>query len=141
MIITFIFLNLIFQLFFFFNIKNFNSLYVLIIYCFQEAIGTFLIIDDYKSWKFYVFIILFCILFFAFLIYNEIIELNFCRLSYNTKKNINLRAKNELMVLEDESNDNKSNKSEDKIEIEGFTFKISDVDNLEKEISFNNSIL
>ena len=35
-------------------------------------------------------------LFFS-LVFNEIIELNFCGLSRNTKKNINYRAKNEII--------------------------------------------
>ena len=35
------------------------------------------------------------------IIYLELIELNFCGLSYNTKKNINLRAESDIITLKD----------------------------------------
>ena len=54
---------------------------------FTQEIGDYIIV---------VIIGLIIMLFFS-LVFNEIIELNFCGLSRNTKKNINYRAKNEII--------------------------------------------
>ena len=139
-IFSYIIIFFIYSLFILITIRNYNPCYVLFIYNFQEAFYFILDVEE-KEWEFYLFIVLFCILFFAFLIFNEIIELNFWGLSYNTKKNIDLRAKAESSFLEDENTDNKSNFSDDQIEIERFRFKINEGNDLENENKKNNSIL
>ena len=52
---------------------------------------------DFKGWILFAIVPIFIILFFMLLVFNEIIELNFCGLQYDTKKNISKRALNEEM--------------------------------------------
>ena len=46
------------------------------------------------------------IILFLSLIFNEIIEVNLCGLSYNTKKNISKRAENEMLFNNDTFDEN-----------------------------------
>ena len=67
-----------------------------------------------KNTKEYYFIILVILQFFCLLIYLEIIELNFCNLNKNTRRNIRIRGNDELCEdiikkLEDDVSDRSSN--------------------------------
>ena len=82
-----------------FTIKNNSPYHAFIIYVF----GQFAFYIDFSEFSTIVFICLIFILFFS-LIFNEIIELNFCGLSYNTKRNISERAKSEdIYAIENET--------------------------------------
>ena len=73
-----------------FTVKNSSPNHVFMIF----VIGQFAYYTKIEKYPVLVFICLFLILFFS-LIFNEIIEINFCGLSQNTKKNISSRANNE----------------------------------------------
>ena len=71
------------------NIYYFNPNYVLISFQFSKFVEVLLDEEDNKKY--------YCIIFFVFqlfclLIYLEILELNFCNLNNNTKRNIELRS-------------------------------------------------
>ena len=115
-----------------------NILKILTIYYFTQnhVYLSYIIIKlvDYlitkKSWKKYLCIILFVFQFFGFLVYLEILELNFLNLNKNTKKNIELREIEEegKMLLCDEDSriseveEDKDGKKVNKVEISpGYT--------------------
>jgi hypothetical protein len=50
---------------------------------------------------------------FMFLIFVEVIELNICKISYNTKKNIGERAERDSFIAENELNNEEDEKDED----------------------------
>lgn len=82
--------------------------------------------DDYKGGVIH--IIIYILIFFDILIYNEIIELNFCGLNYNTKKNIKKRA------LKDSENN--------EILSQGWTTSLEyEESNLESVVEQNNTII
>ena len=81
-----------------------HSIYYFIV----ELLATivYLIKGEYKLYNYYdILSELFCII--GTIIYLELIELNFCKLNYNIKKNIEIRSKEELNIskLYDDEND------------------------------------
>ena len=116
--------------------KNYSPCHIFIIFvCGQLAI--------YVGVEFigiYIFVLI-CLLFILFLslIFNEIIEINVCGLSYNTKRNISKRAVNEDTNLYT-TNDDVENELEGqyKLEIKDKDFLLSQSDeNSEKEEGIN----
>ena len=74
------------------TLYNFTPDYVLISVSLSKFVN-FLI--DYQSDRYY-FIIFFILQFFCLLLYLEIIELNFCKLNKNTRRNIKIRGDEDL---------------------------------------------
>ena len=77
------------------NIYYFNPNFILIGFHLTKFVQ--LLIDEDPK-KFY-FIIFYILQLFSLLIYLEIIELNFCGLNKNTKRNIELRGKDEISLM------------------------------------------
>ena len=71
-------------------------------------------------------LVIICLIFILFLslVIIEIIEINFCGLSYNIKRNIILRAENDVHV----SDSKPRNESAEKIETNGYLINLSDID-------------
>ena len=110
-IISEIFLEFFIRLLFLYTIKYFCPSYLLLILLIQKIPSLFYNkYIDWNSYKAYLTIILFCFLIFLSLVLIEIIELNFCGLAENTKKNIQLRA--QLDALEAENIFNVDGKEE-----------------------------
>ena len=98
----------------FFIDKNDSPCHIFIVF----TVGQFGYEFSSKDWqnRFPVFIICLILILFFSLVFNEIIELRFLGLAYNTKKNIAERAKLEIigaMIVDNDSDD----KSEDSIEM------------------------
>jgi hypothetical protein len=93
----------IFNLFSHFTIKHFTSSHVILILIFSELALAFTAKMD---WKTIFTIVVFFVEFIMLLIFCEVIELNFCGLSDNTRKNIRERAAlqdlDDLKILNDE---------------------------------------
>ena len=97
----FLLLNAMFNLIVLITIKIYTPFHILIIF----IVGEFeIILNGFDDWKTYIIFIILCIIFFMILIFNEIIELNFCDLSYNVKRNSVNRSTLEL--LDSYGNDN-----------------------------------
>ena len=105
--------------------KNNSPCHIFIIFVF----GQIAYYIDFSGISTIVIILLIIILFLS-LIFNEIIEINFCKLSYNTKRNIAKRAEVEIF-LPSESDDEKENISNNEFESE----IESKIENEEKEIN------
>ena len=76
------------------------------------------------------------------LVFIEIIHLNFCGLSYMTKKNIEERARIDAMQNDDNDNDDKNdcyikNKDDETINLGEYSIELKEVSNSE----INNQIL
>ena len=67
------------------------------------------------------------------LIYIEVIELNFCGLSYMTKKNIDIRAQNDALFLESNGNE-----EDDKITDSGYELSLNSENNKGSKENNNN---
>jgi hypothetical protein len=80
------------------NIYYFNPNFLLI--CYQISKFVQVLIDEEAPGKYYC-IIFFIVQFFSLMIYLEIIEINFCGLNKNTKRNIQIRSDNELLKQDD----------------------------------------
>ena len=80
------------------NIYYFNPNFLLI--CYQISKFVQVLIDEKAPGKYYC-IIYFIVQFFSLMIYLEIIEMNFCGLNKNTKRNIQIRSDNELLKQDD----------------------------------------
>ena len=103
-----IFTQLVLNLTTLFTTKNNSPCHVFIIYVF----GQFAYYLDFKVINILVIICLIIIFFFA-LIFNEIIEINILGLSYNTKRNIMIRAREEFLTksaINEEQNENDERK-------------------------------
>ena len=118
----------VYNLFILITIKNYTACHSLIIFIFYQ-----LSVDHKEKWRIFVDIIIFIIILFMLLIFNEVIELNFYGLQKNTKKNIRERANSEILEnnndqldkipdVNDDFNDEYDEAKE--IEIDGFKFKI-----------------
>lgn len=90
-----IFLRFIYNLFAILTVKYFTPSYIVIYIVIGEIIFTFLNIRD---WVIAIItILIFLITLFLILVYTEIIELNFCSLQKNTRRNIIERATSDLI--------------------------------------------
>ena len=68
--------------------------------------------------------------FFMVLIFIEIIHLNFCGLSYMTKKNIEERARLDSMLIDDENNENTiKNNGDEAINLGEYSIELQEVNN------------
>ena len=81
------------------NIYYFNPNYILISYHIAKVVNNLLDLIKGEPEKLYS-LIFFVLQFFSLMIYLEIIELNFCKMNENTKRNINLRG---LLDMDGES--------------------------------------
>ena len=92
---------------FFNTMKSYTTFHLFIIYLFEEEIfyGMFDEEKEIDTWIIVVNIILFIILFFMVFVFTEMVELNFCKLSENIKRNIANRA--DIKYLENEDEENK----------------------------------
>ena len=121
----------VYNLFILITIKNYTACHSLIIFIFYQ-----LSVDHKEKWRIFVDIIIFIIILFMLLIFNEVIELNFYGLQKNTKKNIRERAKIEILENNNNSQLEKipevNNDFDDEfdeakeIEIDGFKFELID---------------
>ena len=81
------------------NIYYFNPNYILISYHIAKVVNNIIDLIKGEPEKLYS-LIFFVLQFFSLMIYLEIIELNFCKMNENTKRNINLRG---LLDMDGES--------------------------------------
>ena len=96
--------------------KNYTPCHIFIIFVFGQIVRYV----NFSVTSIIVFILLLVILFFS-LVFNEIIEINFCGLSDNTKRNIRNRVENEVkeglfIAITDNFSEN-SEKDEDTFEL------------------------
>jgi hypothetical protein len=111
-------LNFIYTLSFFIAIDKFSPFYALLLYVSGELIKYILHFDSYYLRKSIISIIISIICLLMILIFVEIIELNFCGLSYMTKKNIKLRAqKDSDLVGNEDDNETKVNYQDYSVEL------------------------
>ena len=99
--------------------KNYTTCHIFIIFVFGQIVRYV----NFSVTSIIIFICLLVILFFS-LVFNEIIEINFCGLSDNTKRNIRNRGENEvindlLTAIKDKYSEN-SEKDEEAIELNDF---------------------
>ena len=104
-----------------FTIKNNSPCHVFIIFTIGQFARYFLSIQENKI----IIIIIICLLMILFLslIFNEIIEINFCGLSMNTKRNITERAltevsKESFIIGDDETSDANTEEDDNVIKVE-----------------------
>ena len=118
----------VYNLFILITIKNYTACHSLIIFIFYQ-----LSIEHDQRWRMLVDIIIFIIILFMLLIFNEVIELNFYGLQKDTKNNIRKRAQSEILEDNKEQLNTKSKNNDDfndeydeskEIEIDGFKFEI-----------------
>ena len=118
----------VYNLFLLITIKNYTACHSLIIFIFYQ-----LDIDHDEKWRILVDIIIFIIILFMLLVFNEVIELNFFGLQKNTKKNIRERARSEIFEDKEDLLNNNFDNNDDfndeideskEIELDGFKFKI-----------------
>ena len=111
-------------------IDIFSPFHVILIYLFEGIVyliyNIFFLLQN-KIYIVYSFFILICLFFIG--IYIEIIELNFWGLSYNTKKNIELRAQIEQNI--NNNDDISEDESNEGISHGGYIFKLENDTNLE----------
>lgn len=105
---------LISNLFFLLTIEYYTIFHIFILLIFDE--GNYFL-NDFQDWKLYINILIYIIFLFMMLIFNENIELNFCGLEKNTKKNIIPRASSK-------DNSNKMNIEEQILEIGNYTYRL-----------------
>lgn len=123
----------IFYIFYYQIIFHFSPLHILIYYITAEFILNFNIILDNETIIILILILIYILSIFSFLIFLEIIELKFCGLNKNTRRNIIKREQDEILDIfnledneENEISSNKTNKN-NSIIIElpfGYTYKI-----------------
>ena len=118
----------VYNLFLLITIKNYTACHSLIIFIFYQ-----LDIDHDEKWRILVDIIIFIIILFMLLVFNEVIELNFFGLQKDTKKNIRERARSETFEDKKELLNRNSDNIDDfndeydeskEIEIDRFKFKL-----------------
>ena len=107
------------------TIKYYTVFHIFIILIFDE----FNFFEhDFKDWKIYIMIILYFIITFMILVFNEIIEINCCDLEKNTKRNIMKRASSDILdcgaIIDEESSEIKieNENEEDTVEIGQYKF-------------------
>lgn len=102
-------------------------------------------IIEYYFWT----IFIFAFLLLSYLSYLEIIELDFCGINFDTRKNIEDRAKEEVLLSSQKSEDVNGNNDDNYAEIDNYKVKITDEtskigkeknkDNISKEIEGNEN--
>lgn len=79
-------------------------------------------IIEYYLWT----IFIFAFLLLSYLSYLEIIELDFCGINFDTRKNIEDRAKEEVLLSSQKSEDVNGNNDDNYAEIDNYKVKITD---------------
>ena len=104
-----------YYIFFVFTIKDFTPFHTLLIILFEEFIQYY-----YVSNIYYIIInsLLILLIFFMFLVFIEVIELNFCGLQKNTKRNIMERSQSEIENNIDNRDSDISNNRDSLLEME-----------------------
>ena len=92
-----------------FTAKNNSPCHVFIIFVFGQIAYYVYFSGDFKLIIILITIFILVIILFLSLIFNEIIEINFCKLSYNTKRNIMKRAEDDIIFKSDNNSLNESN--------------------------------
>ena len=92
-----------------FTAKNNSPCHVFIIFVFGQIAYYVYFSGDFKLIIILITIFILVIILFLSLIFNEIIEINFCKLSYNTKRNIMKRAEDDVIFKSDNDSLNESN--------------------------------
>ena len=93
-------------------------------------------ITNIYLWTFFIF----PFLLFSYLSYLEIIELNFCGINFDTRKNIEFRAKEESLLSNQKSEKENVNSDENHAEIGNYKIKIIDqTSKIEKEKNLDNN--
>jgi hypothetical protein len=106
----FLLLNAMFNLILLITIKLYTPFHILIIF----IVGEFeIILKGLDDWKTYIILIILCIIFFMVLIFIEIIELNFCGLSYDVRRILVNRSNLELLENNINDIDDEDENSED----------------------------
>ena len=98
-----------------------------------SLIISFLTDMDFKEITTILALIFFIVGLLLVLIYIEVIELNFCGLSYMTKKNIDIRAQNDALFLESNGNE-----EDDKITDSGYELSLNSENNKGSKENNNN---
>jgi len=115
-IIAWIFSSFIYHGILFKVIDSFSPFYIHISIIISDFISTFIKLSGEISIGQIIFYVLsFIICPFMILVFLEIIELNFCGLSYMTKKNIELRARLDSINNDDRGNDNDNKEKDEEI--------------------------
>ena len=86
------------------TIQNYTPSHYLIILIFDYEFS--FLLDKKIKWRFYLNIIMFVVIFFMILVFNEIIEINCFGFQKNTRKNISERAELDLLNNNENSEDN-----------------------------------
>ena len=97
-LIAWVIIYFLYMLIFFKTIEIFNPFYLYFSIILSEYIVFFISIEDYAIWQIICSILLMLLCTFMILVFVEIIELNFCGLSKMTKENIELRARLDSIV-------------------------------------------
>ena len=93
-------------------------------------------IINFYLWTFFIFPFLLL----SYLSYLEIIELNFCGINFDTRKNIEFRAKEESLLNNQKSENENDNNDENHAEIGNYKIKIIDqTSKIEKEKNLDNN--
>ena len=93
-------------------------------------------ITNIYLWTFFIF----PFLLFSYLSYLEIIELNFCGINFDTRKNIEFRAKEESLLNNQKSENENDNNDENHAEIGNYKIKLIDqTSKIEKEKNLDNN--
>ena len=109
----------------FFVDKNDSPCHIFIVFVFGQFANYFNYDDEFDTKTIIVIVFLILMLFFS-LVFNEIIELKFCGLSFNTKKNIILRAETEVeksITADIESNNENNDGDDNAIELSNKSFE------------------
>ena len=92
-----------------FTAKYNSPCHVFIIFVFGQIAYYVYFSGEFKLFIILITIFILVIILFLSLIFNEIIEINFCKLSYNTKRNIMKRAEDDIIFKSDNNSLNESN--------------------------------
>ena len=129
-----IIINFIYMTIFYKTIEIFNQFYLYFSIILSEYIVFFIEITEFTIWQIIVSIFLMLLCSFMILVFVEIIELNFCGLSKMTKKNIELRARLDSMINnENDINEEKEDDDETFIDLKDYTY---DMDKINENKNF-----
>ena len=143
-LIAWIIIYFLYMLIFFKTIEIFNPFYLYFSIILSEYIVFFISIENFEIWQIICTIFLMLLCSFMILVFVEIIELNFCGLSKMTKDSIELRARFDSMVSEDNDiNDIKDinnccDDDETYIDLKDYTFDVDQTK--EKKANSDNKV-
>ena len=91
------------------TLNNFTVFHLILIVTFGELINGCFKFPDFSSFDLVTSIIVNCFEIFGVLVFTETIELSFCGLNINLKRNIMFRAGNEVNLIDKQKDENESN--------------------------------